>query len=240
MKEQYAGDISDYRKYALLRMLAQRGKVRIGVCWMLTAPDGSSDGNKRSYLEKPEAYRHFDPELFDILASVIDQPDGTRLFRIEDAETVPGAIYFNDHLGDSTKDRMAFWIAARRTLADADIIFFDPDNGLDVPSVQPGQRNSSKYVTIQEARSFYAAGKSVLVYQHFARVKRTNFLQQCGDRLREAMPDAQLWAFPTKHTAFLLAVQPEHVSILEPAARAVSERWDEDFISAIELVAENV
>jgi len=237
MKEQYAGDISDYRKYALLRAIAQGGRVKIGVCWMLTAPDESSDGNKRAYLQRPNTHRRHDPELFDILLSLDEEPDGTRLFRIEKADTIPGAVYFNDHLGDSTKDRTAFWIAARRALAEADLVFFDPDNGLDVPSVQRGQRNSSKYVTVQEVRSFYGAGKSVLIYQHFPRVKRPHFLAQCGDRLRKAMPDAQLWAFPTKHTAFLLAIRPEHQRMLEPAARAVSERGDEDFIGAVELRA---
>lgn len=49
MKEQYVGDISDYRKYALLRALSAGGEVRIGVCWMLTPPDGSSDGNKLAH-----------------------------------------------------------------------------------------------------------------------------------------------------------------------------------------------
>lgn len=50
MKEQYVGDISDYRKYALLRALSAGGANRIGVCWMLTPSDGSSDGNKLGYL----------------------------------------------------------------------------------------------------------------------------------------------------------------------------------------------
>ncbi|MEQ9038602.1 MAG: hypothetical protein RIE24_09630 [Silicimonas sp.] len=218
-------------------MLGQDGKVRFGVCWMLTAPDRSSDGNRRAYLLQPAVHRQFDPGLFDNLASLDDEPHGTRLLRIEDAGTIPGAIYSNGHLSDSTKDRMAFWIAARRALAEADIVFLDPDNGLDVPSVQPGQRNSSKYVTLQEVRSFYAAGKPVLIYQHYPRQKRSQFLEQCGDRLSEAMPDARLWAFQTKLTVFLMAIRPEQQSTLGPAARAVSERWDDDFIRAVDLNA---
>ena len=36
MKNQYFGDVNDYRKYGLLRLLGRAGKVKIGVCWMLT------------------------------------------------------------------------------------------------------------------------------------------------------------------------------------------------------------
>jgi len=35
MKNQYFGDINDYRKYGLLRCFAEAG-LNIGVCWMLT------------------------------------------------------------------------------------------------------------------------------------------------------------------------------------------------------------
>ena len=74
MKEQYVGDINDYRKYALLRALAGEGAVKIGVCWMLTPSDGRADGNRLGYLRKP-AFSEFDPPLFDLLATVMDAPD---------------------------------------------------------------------------------------------------------------------------------------------------------------------
>jgi hypothetical protein len=41
MKDQYFADINDYRKYGLLRILGEG--LRVGVCWMLTKPDGSGD-----------------------------------------------------------------------------------------------------------------------------------------------------------------------------------------------------
>lgn len=45
MKNQYAGDINDFRKYAILRALATCG-FRVTVCWMLTPDDGGPDGRK--------------------------------------------------------------------------------------------------------------------------------------------------------------------------------------------------
>jgi hypothetical protein len=44
MKNQYFGDINDYRKYGLLRGLSNRGEIRTAVCWMLTTDDGRGDG----------------------------------------------------------------------------------------------------------------------------------------------------------------------------------------------------
>jgi hypothetical protein len=38
VKVQYFGDVNHYRKFALLRLLAD--KFKIGICWMLTEETG--------------------------------------------------------------------------------------------------------------------------------------------------------------------------------------------------------
>lgn len=48
MKDQYAGDINDYRKYGLLRTITESSDLSLAVCWMLTAPDGRRDGRARN------------------------------------------------------------------------------------------------------------------------------------------------------------------------------------------------
>jgi hypothetical protein len=50
LKNQYFGDINDYRKYGLLRILQSKGNSRLLVAWMLTPDDGSPQGGFRSYL----------------------------------------------------------------------------------------------------------------------------------------------------------------------------------------------
>ena len=70
MKDQYFGDVNDFRKYALLRSLVIPDGLRLGVCWMLTESDGKPDGNFLAYLFKPKTYRNIDPELFDWLKQV--------------------------------------------------------------------------------------------------------------------------------------------------------------------------
>src|SRR5437588_130318 len=125
MKEQYVGDVNDYRKYALLRHLAKVGGVRVGICWMLTLPDA---GNLRGYLEEPKRWRDYDPSLFDRLGAVVKKEAISRLADIEESDLIPRARFFNEVLTDKA-DRSAYFKKALSQLHMAELIFFDPDNG---------------------------------------------------------------------------------------------------------------
>lgn len=215
MKNQYVGDINDYRKYALLRILAGSGDIKIGVCWMLTPSDGRPDGGKIKYLDNPSRYRSYDPELFDLLRSVIATPDKRHLALIEASGIVPGAKYFDEIIPDDLEGRSAFFRAAMAKLAERDLIFFDPDNGLDVPSKKKGSRDSSKFVYRDEVTTVFDGGKSVLIYQHFTREERGRFVERIGRSLQEVMPEALIWAFRTAHVVFILVINPQHAPILK-------------------------
>jgi hypothetical protein len=67
---------------------------------MLTLEDGGADGGKLAYLGQPERFRHFDSQLFDILARAAAEPDRRRLQSIEDSGAVAGAAYYNEPLPD--------------------------------------------------------------------------------------------------------------------------------------------
>jgi hypothetical protein len=43
MKNQYFGDINNYRKYGLLRAVIHATRLRLLVAWMLTPDDGGSN-----------------------------------------------------------------------------------------------------------------------------------------------------------------------------------------------------
>lgn len=229
MKHQYVGDVNDYGKYALLRALGTGGANRLGVCWMLTA-DGGTDGGKLGYLEKPDRYRHFDPELFDLLIRASTEPDWRRLDTIEASGAIPGATYFNQELPTGLEARRAFMERAREVLAACNLVFFDPDNGLSVKAVTKAQKAATKFLFPDEVAAFYGAGKSVLIYQHFSRTGRDAFVAACASRLHELAPDAALWAFRTAHVVFLLMLHPESTASLAAAVEAASTRWPPDFI----------
>jgi hypothetical protein len=229
VKHQYVGDINDYRKYALLRALSVGGANRMSVCWMLTPDDGGADGGKLAYLGQPERFRQFDPELFDILAHAASEPDRRRLQTIVDSGTIAGALYYNEMLPDEAVGRAAFMKRAATELHEAELIFFDPDNGLEV-SLPKGRKNSSKYLYLDEVAAFYASGKSLLIYQHFPRVERQAFLASCTGRLRGAAPGCAAWAFTTAHVVFFLLVHPEAPARLAVAAMEASARWEPGFM----------
>jgi len=229
VKHQYVGDINDYRKYALLRALSSGGANRIGVCWMLTPDDGGTDGGKLAYLEQPDRHRRFDPELFDILAHAAGEPERRRLQTIEDSGAIAGAAYYNETLSDDAAGRAAFMDRCSTQFRDAELVFFDPDNGLEV-SLPKGRKSSSKYLYLDEVASFYEAGKSPLIYQHFPRVERKAFLATCTERLRGVAPGCAVWAFTTSHVVFLLLVHPESPARLAVAAMEACSHLDPAFV----------
>jgi len=229
VKHQYVGDINDYRKYALLRALAQGGANRIGVCWMLTPDDGGNDGRGLSYLDKPERYRHFDPELFDVLRDSASEPDTRRLDVIEESKVLPGASYFNEDLPDTLSERRSFMDRCLRSFRKAHLVFFDPDNGLEV-TLPRGRKNSSKYLYLDEVAAFYEAGKSLLIYQHFPRIERGSFVERRSGQLREVAPGSAVWTFTTAHVVFFLLVHPKSPAKLTTAAKRACECIDPGFI----------
>ncbi|MCO5158523.1 MAG: hypothetical protein M9945_17540 [Aquamicrobium sp.] len=231
MKHQYVGDINDYRKYALLRALSVGGANRIGVCWMLTPDDGGTDGGKLSYLKQPDRFRHFDPELFDTLAHAAGEPDRRRLQSIEDSGAIAGALYHNETLPQAVDDRATYIAEGRAKFADADLVFFDPDNGIQAPAVKMGHKAALKYVFLDEVAAFYGDGKSVLIYQHFPMMKpKQQFVADTLARLRATMPDAAIFTFTTSFVVFFLLVHPESPARLAISAMEACGQLDPSFV----------
>lgn len=225
VKEQYVGDINDYWKYCLLKALSQDGSIRIGVCWMLTPPDGRTDGGNIHYLQEPETYERFEPSLFRLLRGVIDESAKRRLALIEEGDIIPGAIYYNKQTPDGRVERQRWFEQAMRTLQPTDLVFFDPDNGLDIVSKPKGRVGSSKFIYRDEVVAAYAEQHSLLIYQHFPREDRSNFIRRIGNEIGFLTPSADIWIFKTRHAAFFMAGHPEHQSKLESIAHVINQKY---------------
>lgn len=236
MKEQYVGDVSDYRKYALLRLLGKSG-LRLGVCWMLTPNDNRSDGNKRAYLDQPGKFERYDPDLFALLRRVKDQPDARRLVLIEESGILPGAVFVNSIVPDSLFERQVWFRQASKALADCDLVFFDPDNGIEVASIAMGRRNSSKYVYRDELAATYRSGHSLLIYQHFPYKPREAFTHDLAIVLQGTAPGAAIWAVRTAHVVFMLVIQPHHRQALSGAVDQLRTVADPTFLNAQLILA---
>jgi len=207
MKNQYFGDINDYRKYALLRSLCCRD-IRLFVCWMLT-PDGTGpDGKRTKYLDQPSCWRHFDPELFDSLRKAV--PNNRRVTWAEEMGILRSACFYSRLLSDSRDQREQYFKDFMCCAHESDLVFFDPDNGLEVPSRPYGTKNSSKYLYWKELEDAWRAGHSVLLYQHFPFKKRETFISEVAANLRVKTSLAEVVAFRTPFVVFFLLARPEH------------------------------
>ena len=91
MKNQYFGDINDYLKYGLLRALIMETRLRLGVCWMLTADDGRPDGGKTRYLDQAAVWRAYEPPLFDMLQTAVRKGE-RNIEAVETGRILPEAI----------------------------------------------------------------------------------------------------------------------------------------------------
>src|SRR5438067_13642824 len=126
VKLQYLGDVSDYRKYAVLRDFANGWRVRTGVCWMLTPDDHGPDGGKTAYLHDPQKWRANDPELFDLLKRLVRGSEGGEerlLSRVEASGIIPGATFFDETVPDLADARREYMSRALEALRGTDLIF---------------------------------------------------------------------------------------------------------------------
>ena len=229
MKNQYAGDINDFRKYGLIRALTEPCDLPTHCCWMLTPDEGGSDGAKISYLADAARWRGHDPPLFDAMASVVANPQGRRLATVEASGVLRETRFHSGVIPDDAEGRAVYFEAAARGFGDADLVFFDPDNGLEVASKRRGHSGSSKYLYWDEVERAFSEGASVLVYQHFPRKKRGPYTDRRVQELLSATDAQWIATFSTSHVLFLLAPQPRHEEALILGVRLVEERWGAQF-----------
>ncbi|MGA7161291.1 MAG: hypothetical protein WBZ48_09825 [Bacteroidota bacterium] len=228
MKNQYFGDINDYRKYGLLRILAAGGKKRIAVCWMLTSDDNKGDGKFTAYLDHPKRWRQYDPELFDILSNVVGRKKERDVASLSRARLIPSATYFSRKLTDGNTDE--YFDQFETELKQSDIIFFDPDNGLEIRSIPRGRRGSHKYLYWKEAARFFSLGHSLLVYQHYPRMGRERFIILKAGEIFSRINTTTVYSFRTAKVVFFFISQRRHVKSLRFIARKIRYAWGDEII----------
>lgn len=194
---------------------------------MLTPDDGREDGKFVAYLTQPDRWRPFDPSLFDLLATAL--PAERRVSVIANSGLLGDSLFVDAVVPDNKPARTASFAKVQEKLRSAELVFVDPDNGLEIPSCPLGRRGSSKYVLSRELAELFGCGKSLLVYQHFRREERSAFVRRMSTSLRSATGAREVTCFQTSHVAFFLVAHPTHSVMLKPSARHVSERWGDQF-----------
>lgn len=207
MKNQYVGDINDYAKYIVLEKLSFVG-LRLAICWMLTENNNRTDGKKTSYLKSP-AYRVYNPAIYDALKNIV-LGSHRNILEIQVANIIPRATYYNSFSDLESK-------------ASIDLVFLDPDNGFEVKSVVKGKTDSECYVFWEDVTSVYDNGYSLMVYQHFPRVNRMNFMDSLSSKVFRNIGSEVLFHIHTSTVDFIIIPQIKHHKLIE---RAIGELRD--------------
>jgi len=228
VKNQYFGDINDYRKYGLLRILGAGKRNKIAVCWMLTADDSRGDGKFTGYLDNPNSWRSFDPELFDFLRNTVIKKRQRDIASVEQAGLVPSATFYSLLLTD--ENRSKYFQRLDKQLRRPCLLFFDPDNGMEVQSIPRGRRGSNKYLYWHEAVHFFSNGHSLLIYQHYPRMERERFtILRAADFIKK-MGAATVYSFKTPKVVFFLVPQQRDEEFYRSIVEKVDRVWGGELV----------
>ncbi|MCD6517341.1 MAG: hypothetical protein J7L72_07990, partial [Candidatus Aminicenantes bacterium] len=162
MQDRYTGDIGDFAKYGLLRYILDRADITLGINWYLVPDEAhNDDGRHIAYLldekQNHKEYRSCDPDLYDILYGIVrpirkdkgniastgirrvDRIEKSRIFNRDKVS------FYNKRLSPEV-DRNDWFSKGLEKLKKCDVLFLDPDNGLEVKSHSKSSSKSVKYV----------------------------------------------------------------------------------------------
>jgi hypothetical protein len=218
MKNQYVGDVNDYNKYSLIEIISEVLGEKVLVAWMLTDNDGRNDGNKLSYLKNKNNERQLNPELFDKLKSI---DKNNRIIEVVQKLLNDKYKFHSETLVDCKEKRKEYFESLSVKTKEADWVFFDPDNGIEVKSVKQGNKNSSKYLYWNEIEQFVEMGKDLLIYQHLPPYKKHEIsIEEITKQLHEKIK-MEVLPIKAKNVLFLL------VTTQKDKLNEIKRKWEE-------------
>lgn len=259
MQNRYVADVGDFGKYGLLRRLSGHPDCggttvfSLGVVWYLVPnEDHNDDGKFIGYLSgssiNVRRFRVCDANLYDALAAII-QGGHRNVLQVEQSTILPeGTLFYSNELSfedlpykgpKTTMERLQVrdtWLkgAVAATKA-SEIVFFDPDNGLEV---QTGRHctKGPKYIFYEELQPFLGRQQSLIIYQHMDQTAGTalkkiqaRFLQIRRELTLGCDPFALHYHRGTGRAFFVLPVPCHHDELLKRAKEMVEGPWRQHF-----------
>ena len=224
--------------------------LSLGVVWYL-APDEkhNDDGKYVQYLDpsalNQQRYRHCDPLLYDALRKIVYSgrrnvssiresqilPYGTRFY---EAELSFDSLCEQEPLAreDRASHRRTWLLKGLEATYNCDLVFIDPDNGLEV-KVSPHEKRGFKYVFFDELAPFLQRDQSLVIYHHIGR--QGSALDQIQERLAQIKERLGYTAFAFLYhrgsaRAFLVVPTPRlTMNLLSGAQRFMLSPWARHF-----------
>lgn len=150
MRDQYAGDVSDLLKFALLRTLSA-GDRTLGVGWYYNPEhDGRKDGCHREYCEEPK-WKSFDADLLKALRKLPERSVNA----LEKLPIWPTKTRFHHNPVKSAENRDSWASDMKAALQETNIIFLDPDKGVGDAS--------ERHATFAEVAAMRQPGRAIVL-----------------------------------------------------------------------------
>jgi hypothetical protein len=254
MQNRYVGDVGDFGKYGLLRALCLPGsdatRLSLGVVWYLVPDEGhNADGKHTAFLGAAPAnaaeYRDCDPFLYDRLAEIVLR-EARHVTSIRNSGILPaGTVFFEEPLtfdgmpriGPAAREarlrhRSAWLQRALEATAGCDVVFLDPDNGLEVRT-QRHTKRGPKHVFFDEMVPYLRRGQSLVIYHHMARNRPApeqvrERLTQIAERLSGCdEPFALRYHRGTSRAFFVVPTKAHGPVLFERATRFALGLWSQ-------------
>ena len=224
--------------------------LTLGVVWYLVPDEEHNDDGKHIHYLEPSAYnqqryRDCDPLLYDTLQQIV-QTCRRNVSSIREAHVLPlgtrfydAVLAFNGPDGRRTirrEDRVALrkcWLhEAVELTSGCDLIFIDPDNGLEV-KIDPHDRRGPKYVFFDDLLPYVERSQSLVIYHHIGR--RGSALDQIQERLTEINSRLGCAAFALLYhrgsaRVFFVVPAPQHqMRLFSRAQMLMLSPWSRHF-----------
>lgn len=241
MQNRYVADVGNLGKYGLLRYITKTN-LSLGINWYLVPDENNNeDGKYISYLEKND-YSQCDEELYYIMKKIINE-DRRNIDSIQESDIFPANTLFNKELLDYHKEtdwnhrnelRNNWHHRALEKLCSSDIVFLDPDNGLQVKSTSLTSEKGNKYIGYKELEDYYNLGLSIIFYNHRERKPEEEYLNKFR-RLKEddAFKNSAVTGLKFKRGTtrdYIFILQQQHADAVKDSLNSLMDsKWKEHF-----------
>jgi len=245
LQNRYIGDVGDFGKYGLLRKICDgTPSLKLGVVWYLTdgGNETKADGKHVQYLEgvchshSQKRFRCCDTKLYDTLRRLLVDADGKvvperRLITtIEGGGVLPeGTVFFGETFVHRAGTSRREWFGrAFKTTAEADVIFLDPDNGI---QSQSSRTMGPKHALWSEIEAFAKRGQTVVVYHHPHRsAPHEEQIKLLHEQFKDRMPERfetfyMLFRRGTRRVFFVAAAPPHRQVVADRLSEMLSDEW---------------
>ncbi|MFB0556240.1 MAG: hypothetical protein ACETVW_00050 [Dehalococcoidia bacterium] len=232
MQDAYVGDVGDFGKYGLLNEIHRKsdGKIRLGVNWYYVIEEEKKTGNVRytDYLcdnnKNSTKYRDCFPGLYDQLRSIV-KSNRRNIREIEKGSVLPNeTTFYSEPLPHSSaapterKEARRNWLdQSLKELDMTDIVFLDPDNGIQTERIKETQKKARKYAFIHEIQAYYESGKSLIVYNHRDRTEQSEYRRKLLSAANFLKPWDEIRALEFQRLSvrhYLFLIRKEHNDLI--------------------------